>query len=489
MFKWVLRVDKIADKFDVIIVGAGPAGLFAAKHLAENSELKVLVIEKGRDAHERNCPMKTTGICCHCSPCNIITGVGGAGGMSDGKLNLNPYIGGNLVRYTNTEEYAYELINYVDESFVSFGAPKEILFDAEKAAKLVERATKVGVRFIPIKQKHIGSDRLVQVIKNFKEYLEKKGITFLLKTCVDELIIGNNNIMENNNIIGTNKIIETNKIIGVKTNKGDTYYAKTVLLAPGREGQKQFIDFTKKYGIKANYSYIDVGVRVEVRYELMKEITDINYDPKIHIFTKTHDDFVRVFCTNPQGFVVNENYNGYIGVNGHAYHNKKSNNTNFAFLVRIKLTEPLENTFEYGKSIAQLATTIGGGKPVLQSLGDLKKGRRSTKERIKKYFVTPTLKDVTYGDISMALPSRILRDIREGLEQLDKLIPGICADHTLLYAPEIKYYSMKCEINDEFMSSINGLFVAGDGVGHSRDIINSACTGILAAKGVVKYLK
>lgn len=462
------------DKYDVIIVGAGPAGLFAAKHLAENSDnsnFKVLVIEKGRDAHERNCPMKTTGVCCHCSPCNIITGVGGAGGMSDGKLNLNPYIGGNLVRYTNTEEYAYELINYVDESFVSFGAPKEILFDAEKATKLVERATKVGVRFIPIKQKHIGSDRLVQVIKNFKEYLEKKNITFILKTSVDELII------------------ENNQIIGVKTNKGETYYAKSIILAPGREGQKQFIDFTKKYNIKAAYSYIDVGVRVEVRYELMKEITDINYDPKIHIFTKTHDDFVRVFCTNPQGFVVNENYNGYIGVNGHAYHNKKSNNTNFAFLVRIKLTEPLENTFEYGKSIAQLATTIGGGKPVLQSLGDLKKGRRSTKERIKKYFVTPTLKDVTYGDISMALPSRILRDIREGLEQLDKLIPGIYADHTLLYAPEIKYYSMKCEINGEFMSSVNGLFVAGDGVGHSRDIINSACTGILAAKGVVKYLK
>ena len=385
-------------KYDVIIVGAGPAGLFAAKWLAENSQYKVLIIDKGRDVKNRVCPSKDTGKCVECTPCNIITGVGGAGGMSDGKLNLNPYIGGNLVRHAGTEEYAYELIKYVDDSFVDFGAPKEVMFDEAKAQKLLERAAKVGVRFIPIKQKHIGSDRLVEVISKFKKYLEEKGVVFLLQKHVNELVV------ENNCVKGA--CID-----------GECYYADKMILAPGREGQKQFIDFTKKYDIKAKYSYIDVGVRVETTYEVMKEVTDINYDPKIHIFTDTHGDFVRVFCTNPKGYVVKENYNGYIGVNGHALHDKKSLNTNFAFLMRIKLTEPLENTFEYGRSIAQLATTIGGGKPVLQSLGDLKKGRRSTIGRIKRSFVIPTLKDVTCGDISMALPGRVIRNIKEGLKR------------------------------------------------------------------------
>jgi uncharacterized protein len=454
-------------KYDIIIVGAGPAGLFAAKWLVENSQYKILIIDKGRDVHLRNCPSKDIGKCVNCTPCNIVTGVGGAGGLSDGKLNLNPYIGGNLVRFTGTEESAYELIHYVDDSLVNFGATKDVMFDAEKAQKLLERAAKAGVRFIPIRQKHIGSDRLIEVIRKFKTHLEENNVTFLLQTNVDDLII------------------EDNVIKGVKSN-GNEYLANKVILAPGREGQKQFIDMTKKHEIKAKFSYIDVGLRVETTYEVMKELTDINYDPKIHIFTSTYGDFVRVFCTNPKGFVVKENYNGYIGVNGHALHGKKSNNTNFAFLVRVKLTEPLENTFEYGRSVAQLATTIGGGNPVLQTLGDLKKGRRSTKSRVKKSFVIPTLKDVTYGDISMALPGRVVKNIREGLKQLDALMPGIYSDNTLLYAPEIKYYSMKAEIDENFMSSVDGLYVAGDGVGLSRDIINSACTGILAGKGVLK---
>ncbi|MBT6336096.1 NAD(P)/FAD-dependent oxidoreductase [Candidatus Woesearchaeota archaeon] len=454
-------------KYDVIIVGAGPAGLFAAKWLVENSQKKVLIIDKGRDVKDRICPSKDTGKCVECHPCNIVTGVGGSGGLSDGKLNLNPYIGGNLVRHVDSEEQAYELIKYVDDSFVYFGATKEVMYDEIGAQKLVEKAAKAGVRFIPIKQKHIGSDRLIEVIAKFKEYLESKGVEFLLLKHVNELVI------------------EDNKIKGACIN-GECYYADKFILAPGREGQKQFIEFTKKYGIAAKFSYIDVGVRVETTYEVMKVLTDINYDPKIHIFTDTYGDFVRVFCTNPKGFVVKENYNGYIGVNGHALHGKKSLNTNFAFLVRIKLTEPLENTFEYGRSIAQLATTIGGGKPVLQSLGDLKKGRRSTEKRIKRSFVIPTLKDVTCGDISMALPGRVKKNMIEGLKQLDALVPGIYSDNTLLYAPEIKYYSMKCEKNKDFMSSIDGLYVAGDGVGLSRDIVNSACTGILAAKGLLR---
>ena len=453
--------------YDLIIIGAGPAGLFAAHEAATKfKNKKVLIIEKGPDVKDRIMQGGDPQEVKKKKARYVLCGVGGAGGLSDGKLNLNPYIGGNLVPHCdNSEEKAYKLIQEIDQVLMDFGAPKESPFDNEKANSLVERAAKAGIRYIPVIQKHIGSDRLVNVISDFKKFLESKGVEFLLNTKVDDLII------------------EKKEAKGVLIGK-EKLFAKNVIACPGRDGEGWFLKMCEKYDIHKDFSALDVGVRVETKYDILKEVTDINYDPKIHIFTETYDDFVRTFCTNPKGFVVREEYEDQlVGVNGHAYHQKKSENSNFAFLVRVKLTEPIENTHEYGEAIAHLATVIGGRKPILQRLGDLRKGRRSTWSRIKRNFVQPTLTDCTPGDISMALPGRIVTNITEGLTKLDHLISGVASDSTLIYAPEIKYDSIKARVSTRMETNLKNLFAAGDGCGLSGDIINAAATGILATRG------
>jgi hypothetical protein len=265
--------------------------------------------------------------------------------------------------------------------------------------------------------------------------------------------------------------------------------ARKILLAVGRVGAPWIGYLIDRYGIKARYGPLDVGVRVEVPAIIMDPVTRVNRDPKFHIVTRRYDDFVRTFCTNPGGFVVKEEYPEFIATNGHSMTNQRSENTNFAFLVRLELTKPVENTTAYGISIAKLVSTIGGRKPVIQRLGDLHRGRRSTEERIARNPVENTLKDATPGDISMALPQRVVMDIIEGLEILNNIVPGVNADSTLLYAPEIKFYARQVEVEDGCLqTSIEGLYAAGDGAGLSRGIVIAAATGILAGRGIVSVL-
>ena len=453
--------------YDVVIIGAGPAGLFAAYELAQRSDFSVLVIDEGGDVKQRVCPMFELGYCIECRPCHIMSGVGGAGGLSDGTINLRPDIGGDLSELTNDENYAWQLVWEVDQIFLRHKAPKNLFKgDPEQVREWEQKAAQAGVKFIPIIQRHIGSDRTPEVIDDIKRHLEAKGVRFLLWT----------------------KALEFGKG-SVRVKRGKDVFeikARYIIVAPGRGGADWFHEVARRIGLEARHGPIDVGVRVEVPAIVMEPITAINHDPKFHIYTDTYDDFVRTFCTNPNGFVVEERYDGYVGVNGHSMHEKKSNNTNFAFLTRIELTEPVEDTTAYGKSIAQLATTIGGGKPILQRLGDLRRGRRSTWARIRRSDVEPTLRNVTPGDIAMALPHRVVTNIIEGLEKLDKVLPGVASDHTLLYAPEIKYYAMKVEVDENLETSIEGIFAAGDGAGLSRDIVNAAATGLLAARGILK---
>jgi len=454
-------------EYDVIIVGAGPAGMFAAYELA--GKMTVLVIDMGRDIKERECKMKRRGICTHCDPCDIMCGVGGAGTYSDGTLNLRPDIGGDLAEQTQDPEYAWELVDFVDKVFLKYGAPDHLFIPkGDEVEQLKRRAASVGARFIEIIQRHIGSDNAPIVIENFEKDMKEKGVEFLLGMKVEDLIIEENTC--------TGVILKDN----IKIN------SRFTIIAPGRVGAKWIDEILHKHKIEAKYAPIDVGVRVEVPSIIMDPITYINHDPKFHIQTKTYDDFVRTFCTNEKGFVVKEEYEDFIATNGHSMTNEQSDNTNFAFLVRVELTEPIENTVRYGRSIAKLATTIGGGKPVLQRMGDLRRGRRSTQKRLKKNQVINTLKDVTPGDISMALPHRIVTDIREGLEVLNEIIPGVAADSTLLYAPEIKFYSMQVIVDTNMESSVKNLFAAGDGAGLSRDIVNAAATGVIAGRGILK---
>jgi uncharacterized FAD-dependent dehydrogenase len=453
--------------YDVIIIGAGPAGMFAAHELADKG-LSIIIIEQGRDISKRKCKMDLVSICTHCEPCDIMSGVGGAGTYSDGTLNLRPDIGGDLSQFTKDTDAAWALVDYVDQVYLKFGAPEKM--NRPKGAEieaLKRSAASAGARFLDIPQRHIGSDRTPQLIEKFQRDLENSGIEFMLETAVTDLVI----------ISG--------RCAGVVLKDGNLIEARSTILAPGRIGATWVDELVKQHTIKASYAGIDIGVRVEVPAIIMEPVTTINRDPKFHIFSRKYDDFVRTFCTNHHGFVVKEEYEGFIATNGHSMKDSESENTNFAFLVRVELTHPIENTTRYGRSVAKLATTIGGGRPVLQRMGDLRRGRRSTSERILRNPVVNTLKDVTPGDISMAMPHRIVMDIIEGLEVLNEIIPGVASDSTLLYAPEIKFYSMHLDVDQNMMTNIKGLFAAGDGAGMSRDIINSSATGVLAARGIL----
>ncbi|MDH5806670.1 MAG: NAD(P)/FAD-dependent oxidoreductase [Candidatus Methanomethylicaceae archaeon] len=450
--------------YDVVIIGAGPAGMFAAYEIINKSKLSILVIDQGHDVDKRKCPVQNYKICTKCPVCNIMCGVGGAGTLSSGLLNLRPDIGGNLIEFTKNENEAKELVKYVDSIFLKYGAPSEIYSgNTEEALELQRKAASVGIKFIPITQRHIGTDRAPMVINNFKKDLEMKGVDFLLETKVED-VKKNQVILEGNGIIN----------------------AKYILLAPGRVGVDWAKKIANRLGIPTKPEPIDIGVRVEVPAFVMDPVIAVNRDPKFHIYTDTYDDFVRTFCVNHHGFVVKEVYNGFVGVNGHSMSDRFSENTNFAFLVRIALTEPAEDTTAYGMSVVQQATILGGGEPLIQRLGDLRMGRRSTWNRISHSHVVPTLRSATPGDIAMAMPHRIVSDILEALEKLDEIIPGVASSSTLLYAPEIKFSANRFQVNENFETSIEGIFVAGDGVGLSRGLVTAAATGVLAGRGILR---
>ncbi len=457
---------------DVVIIGAGPAGLFAAAKLANH--LKVIVIDKGRGMEGRTCVALKNGTCRKCSPCNITGGLGGAGGLSDGKLNLRPDIGGNLEEFVSKDD-AWDIIHEIDEFFLRHGAPDELYAPSEEdTAEILKKSAASGIKFIPIVQRHIGSDKTPDVINSIRKELESKGVIFSLETEVLD-------------------IIADGKIKGVVTrNKtGDKLEIKCnyVIAAPGRVGAYWLSDQLKKLKIPIKYNPVDIGVRVEVPKIVMDSITEIEWDPKFHITTKTYDDFVRTFCVCPKGFIVEEVYDSFVGVNGHSMREKSSENTNFAFLVRVELTEPVENTSAYAFSVASIANILGSGKPIIQRLGDLKRGRRSTWKRIEKSNVSPTFKNVVPGDIAMALPNRLVIDIVEGLEVLNEVIPGVASDSTLLYAPEIKLYAMRTEVDQGLKTRVEGLYVAGDGAGVSRGIVGAAATGIIASNDILRRYK
>ena len=463
--------------YDVIIVGAGPAGLFAAYELInQNKNLKILLLDRGKFANHRVCPMNKFGTKCkNCNPCGILSGFGGAGTFSDGKLNFVPKLGkSDLFKYM-TEEEADKLLEDTENIFNKFKMDSNIYpSNMDEALKIKKEIAKNGAKLLIIKQKHLGSDKLPEYIDDFTNYLKNKNVYLLENIDITDILEDGLNL----------------KVIGKNGIKNVNYIAKKVIVAPGRTGAKWVQDFADKHKIPYLSQSIEVGVRVEVRKEILEDLCNVIYDPSIFIKTKTYGDEIRTFCTNPGGFVTKENYYGYICVNGHALKETKTNNSNFAFITKINLTEPVTNTREYGECIAKIANCLGDGKPIIQILGDLKKYRRTRQNRLEKSYITPTLKDVVAGDLALVMPQRIITNILDGSETLDKIIPGVNNDETLLYGPEIKFFSNEIETDNNFALLKNkNIYFIGDGAGKAGNIVIAAATGLVAARNIIENTK
>ena len=464
-------------KYDVIIVGAGPAGLFAAYELiTKNKNLKIAMLDKGFRVKNRVCPMNKKGVPCqNCNPCAILAGYGGAGTFSDGKLNFIPRLGkSDLTKYMS-ESVANKLIEETEEIFNKFNMDAEVYpSNMDEAMEIKKKVAIAGAKLLVIKQKHLGSDHLPEYIDGICDYLTENGVDLIDRADVTDIKTVNVDEHE----------------ITYKTGRKETVLTGTkVIVAPGRTGAKWIQELADKYDIPYLSQSIEIGVRVEVRKEIMQEITDIIYDPTIFIKTDSYGDEIRTFCTNPGGFVAKENYYGFICVNGHALKEIKSNNTNFAFISKVHLTEPVTNTRLYGESIARIANVLGDGKPIIQSLKDLKNGRRSEWHRINKGFIEPTLKDCVAGDLALVLPHRIISNIIEGLTTLDKIIPGVANDDTLLYGPEIKFFSNEIETDNNFKLEKDNIYFVGDGAGKAGNIVTAAATGLVAARDILERIK
>ena len=461
-------------KYDVIIIGAGPAGLFSAYELiTKNKKLKIALLDKGSSVEHRICPMNKKGVPCqNCNPCAILAGYGGAGTFSDGKLNFIPRLGkSDLTKYMS-ESDACKLIDETEEIFNKFKMDADVYpSNMDEAIEIRKKVAIAGSKLLLIKQKHLGSDHLPEYIQGICDYLEDKGVT----------------LIERANVIDIKTESETKHLVTYeKGKKSEVIEGKNIIVAPGRTGAKWIQELADKYGIPYLSQSIEIGVRVEVRRDIMEDITNIIYDPTIFIKTDTYGDEIRTFCTNPGGFVAKENYYGYICVNGHALKDIKSNNTNFAFISKVTLTEPVTNTRLYGESIARIANVLGDGKPIIQSLKDLRNGRRSEWHRINKGFIEPSLKDCVAGDLALVMPHRIITNILEGLEKLDKIIPGVNNDDTLLYGPEIKFFSNEIQTDNNFKLEKANVYFIGDGAGKAGNIVTAAATGLVAARDILE---
>ncbi len=458
----------MAKKYAVIIVGGGPACIFAALELAHASDLDILLIEKGRDIDKRQCPARDTGkLCPPCSPCDLVCGLGGAGAFSDGKLTLSSKIGGRLSNYLGESE-AEALIKYVDEVYLKFGAPDKLYGVEGKVDELRSQAELAGLKLVAVPIRHLGTEHCRSVLKSMWEHLSPR-IESRLETGVSSITV------------------DHGEVKGIETEAGNSFDCRYLILAPGREGADWLAKEADQLKLTMHSNPIDVGVRVEVPVAVMEALTNVLYESKLEFLSKSFDDRVRTFCMCPGGEVIMETTGGcdpVITVNGHSYAERTTANTNFALLVSTTFTKPFNQPIAYGRYLARLANILSGGV-LVQRLGDLMEGRRSTPARIERGLVQPTLKNATPGDLSFALPYRYLTGIVEMLQAMDRLAPGVASHHTLLYGIEVKFYSSRPQLSPGLETEVSNMFAVGDGAGVSRGLIQASVSGVVAAREIL----
>ncbi|MGN0485468.1 MAG: NAD(P)/FAD-dependent oxidoreductase [Lachnospiraceae bacterium] len=462
--------------YDVVIIGAGPSGIFCAYELIhKRPELKILMIEKGRCIEKRQCPKRKTNVCVGCQPCSITTGFAGAGAFSDGKLSLSSDVGGHLPEILGYDE-ANQLIKESDAIYLKFGADAQVYgVGKEKEIREIRRkAIMANLKLVECPIRHLGTEEGYKIYAKLQKDLLESGVEIRFDTMVEQIIL------------------ENGKAIGVELDGGEKVFGEEIIAAVGREGADWFAHICKQIGVETQNGTVDVGVRVEVRDEVMDFLNKNLYEAKLIYHTPTFDDKVRTFCTNPSGEVATEYYdNGLAVVNGHAYKSKamKTHNTNFALLVSKNFTKPFKSPIEYGKKIAQLSNMLCDGKIMVQTFGDFRRGRRTTEERLCRNNLIPTLKDAVPGDLSLALPHRIMVDLEEMILALDKVTPGIASDETLLYGVEVKFYSNKVVVNRDFETNIPHLYAIGDGASVTRGLQQASANGLSVARSILKKQK
>ena len=462
--------------YDVVIIGAGPAGIFAAMELIRNQgDLSILLVDKGRTLAKRICPARTTGVCHSCDPCAITSGFSGGGAFSDGKLSLASQVGGRLTDYL-PEETVHSLIRYADDVYQEFGAPDIVYGLNEKAVDDIRyEASKHNIQLIPCPVRHLGTDASMVVLEAMYDYLDgQDDFEFSELTTVQEIIV------------------DSGKVTGVKlARKGEEpvdIQARYVIAAAGRGGAAWFLAESRRMGLKTENNEVDIGVRVEVPNAIMDHLTKDLYEAKLVYYSDTFDNRVRTFCMNPGGVVSEERYEGDLAVvNGHSYNDPalRTGNTNFALLVSTSFTEPFHEPIEYGKYIARLANMLTGDGVMVQRLGDLLRGRRTDRDRLKKSTTIPTLASAVPGDLSYALPHRYLMSIVETLRALENIVPGIYSRNTLLYGVEVKFYSAKVAVKPNMATELPGLYAIGDGAGITRGLMQASASGVIVARDIL----
>ncbi|MCX8052959.1 MAG: FAD-dependent oxidoreductase [Armatimonadetes bacterium] len=472
-------------RYDVIIIGAGPAGIFAALELAKAQNVRTIIIDRGPDIDQRD------------RKNSLLSGWGGAGAFSDGKLTLSPEVGGQLNTLLPEPELR-ELLRDVDRMWLEYSGPLKVYgVDQDAVANIEHRAQLAGLKLIHSEVRHLGTEMCPLVLTRMRDALRGKvdvrtdtGVEHLLVTTRSSPIPPKRG-KQNSSPLAKEKKIEVEhtirRVCGVETTSGEIIEADYVIAAPGRVGSDWLSREAERLELKMATNPVDIGVRVEVPAAVMQELTDAVYEPKLVYYSKSFDDKVRSFCVCPNGEVVAEKHNGVVSVNGHSYAKKKTRNTNFALLVSTSFTEPFHEPITYGRYVASLANLLSGGV-IVQRLGDLESGRRSTAARIERGLMIPTFPEAVPGDLSFVLPYRHLSGILEMLHAMDTLAPGVASRNTLLYGVEVKFYSSRIQLSDRLETEVKNLFAIGDGAGVTRGLVQSSASGVIAAREILRRI-